>query len=312
MKQNKISFFFFLVNVASRSSDPKFRKLNVCHCEVMATQARRRCCSGRNTKTFQVEPLKNNTNGMDHFPPLRKWLSFHSSHKSSLPLTTVVPVWKALLLGRNHCATQLVRVPNQSRGATCRFIPAAKLSLPFDGVVNTKTPELAGRFGAWCDACNLVWTAAKSACVCVFVCACRQSFALLHHCWILLECKVFAVKTQTALEGSFRPPDELLAGVLFKQVHHQVAIRSVRRCKQVAPVEVYRFTQADLKYVGWISEALNKCLVVFSQEINMFSLNMENAKPTILIFTSPDKSYSLDTLNAKVHIYVSRLNLFFV
>lgn len=44
----------------------------------------------------------------------------------------------------------------------------------------------------------------------------------------------------------------------------------------------------------------------------MFDLIMENAKPTILILTSPDKYYIMDTLNAKVHLHVSRQIYFFL
>lgn len=44
--------------------------------------------------------------------------------------------------------------------------------------------------------------------------------------------------------------------------------------------------------------------VTGNTDSNMFDLKMENAKPTILILTSPYKYYIVDALNAKVHLHL--------
>lgn len=52
-------------------------------------------------------------------------------------------------------------------------------------------------------------------------------------------------------------------------------------------------------------------LFVSSQDVKMFSLEMNSAKPMHLILTSPDKNiYSAFNLSTDVHVYVSNVSLF--
>lgn len=109
-------------------------------------------------------------------------------------------------VGMNHCATQLVCVPNQSRGSTCRFIPPAKLSA-FDSVVNAKTLELAGRFGACSHVCNvseLLLNQPWCVSVCVSSGVCTVS-SLLDTAGVETV-YICAVKAQTAFKGLFYRP----------------------------------------------------------------------------------------------------------
>lgn len=124
----------------------------------------------------------------NNFPLLRNRLWLHSSllTHNLLSANNGIAGTDGFAVGMNHCATRLVCVPNQSRGSTCRFIPAAKLSA-FDGVVKRQDPGARRQIWSLFPRLQRVWAAAKSGMVRVCVCACV--IRGLHCCIIVGYCR---------------------------------------------------------------------------------------------------------------------------